>query len=317
MTAANTPHELRPILIAGPTGSGKSRLALELAERLAPATIINVDSMQVYAEIPILSAQPTRAEQARAPHRLYGHIPAWQAYSAGRFVREAAEAVGAARSAGRRAILVGGTGLYFKALIEGLSPVPEVAADIRERWRHRASVEGAEALHAELTRRDPEMAARLRPTDPQRIVRALEVLEASGRSLAHWQRQPGTPVIAEAKAVRLVLRPPRADVGRHCDARLEAMFAAGAVEEVARLRAMQLDPALSAMRALGVRPLLRHLAGEIGLEAALELAKAETRQYVKRQETWLERHMIAWMHMFEQQMESVASKIVTLIDASG
>lgn len=314
MTSKFPSHEPRAVLIAGPTASGKSGLALRLAELLAPATIINVDSMQVYAEIPILSAAPSAAERARVPHRLFGHVPAAEAYSAGRFVREAAAAVAEARAAGRRPILVGGTGLYFKALLDGLSPIPDIPVDVRARWRRMGAAAGSGELHRLLAERDPEMAARLVASDTQRIVRALEVLDATGRSLGDWQAMKGEPVIAAERAARLVLRPERAELHRRGDARLEAMFAAGAVDEVARLRALQLDAALPAMRALGVRPLLRHLCGEIGREEALEAAKLETRQYVKRQETWLKRHMIAWSSLDGKLLESNDAQIVTLID---
>lgn len=312
------PHEpARPILIAGPTASGKSGLALQLASALAPATIINVDSMQVYAEIPILSARPTADEQARAPHRLYGHVPAREAYSAGRFVREAAAEIERARDEGRRPILVGGTGLYFKALLDGLSPIPEIPDEIRSRWRAYGERAASGELHALLGKSDPASAARLLPSDTQRLVRALEVVEATGRSLADWQSEKGAPVLTPSETVRLVLRPERAELHARADARLEAMFAAGAAGEVEGLRRLQLDPALPAMRALGVRPLMRHLAGEIDLAIAMERAKLETRQYIKRQETWLSRHMIAWDNVSAQQIENDASKIVALIHRSG
>lgn len=312
------PHNpARPILIAGPTASGKSGLALRLAEELAPAAIVNVDSMQVYTELPILSARPGVEEQERAPHRLYGHVPAREAYSAGRFVREAAAEIERARHEGRRPILVGGTGLYFKALLEGLSPVPDIPDEIRSHWRAFGAVAQPGELHTLLATRDPASAARLLPSDTQRLVRALEVLDATGRSLTEWQGKVGRPVLRAEETVRLVLRPARAELHARADARLEAMFAAGAVEEVEGLKQLQLDPALPAMRALGVRPLLRHLDGKIDRAAALELARLETRQYIKRQETWLSRHMIAWMRHDAQEMQNDASKIVALIHRSG
>jgi tRNA dimethylallyltransferase len=317
MADKRPPDPARPILIAGPTASGKSGLALTIAAELAPATIVNVDSMQVYTEIPILSARPSAEEQERAPHRLYGHVPAREAYSAGRFVREAAVAIGEARAAGRRPILVGGTGLYFKALLEGLSPIPDIPDEIRSHWRAIAAAAQPGELHTLLATRDPASAARLLPADTQRLVRALEVIEATGQSLTEWQGKTGQPVLRAEETVRLVLRPQRAELHARADARLEAMFAAGAVEEVEDLKRLQLDPALPAMRALGVRPLLRHLDGEIDRAAALELAMLETRQYVKRQETWLSRHMIAWTNCNAQEMKRDAREIVALIHRSG
>lgn len=192
------------ILIAGPTASGKSALALALAERLG-GTVINADAMQVYRELRILTARPSASDERRAPHRLYGHVPGEEAYSAARFAAEARSAIAGARASGRIPIVVGGTGLYFKALIEGLSPVPTVSAEIRARWRKAATDEGATVLHGILTSRDPEMAARLKPTDPQRIVRALEVLEATGVSLARWQETPGEPVVRAEDVLGVVV----------------------------------------------------------------------------------------------------------------
>ncbi len=189
--------DLRPILIAGPTASGKSALALAIAEHVG-GVIVNADSMQVYRELRILSARPTPDEEARVPHTLYGFVSAAEAYSAGRFARDAAAAIGLARSEGRRPVIVGGTGLYFKALLEGLSPIPRIGDAVRDHWRAEADRIGAAELHCELARRDAVMAARLAPADTQRIVRALEVIEATGRSLAEWQKVRDPPILDEA-----------------------------------------------------------------------------------------------------------------------
>ena len=175
-----------PILIAGPTASGKSALALELAERHG-GVVINADSMQVYAELPILSARPTGEDEAQAPHRLYGHVSARVPYSVARWLEDVAAVLAEAIADGRRPILVGGTGLYFKALTEGLSPLPKVPADIRARWRETAQRSAPEMLYELLRKRDPAMAHRLAPGDVQRVTRALEVIDATGRSLADWQ----------------------------------------------------------------------------------------------------------------------------------
>lgn len=289
---------IKPILIAGPTASGKSALALRLA-RERHGAIINADSMQVYRELRVLTARPCAGDEASVPHRLYGHVPAGEAYSVGSYVREAASAIEAAGAAGLTPIVVGGTGLYFKALLEGLSPIPDVPADIRSHWRSEAERIGSGALHAVLMARDPVTAARLRPSDPQRLVRALEVLDATGKSLSCWQKLPGTPVVDPEQAEKLVVQPPLGVVRERCDARFDQMMLAGALEEVRGLAALGLDPAMPAMRALGVAPLLAHLDGQISLEAAVEQAKRQTRHYVKRQITWLNRRMLAWKSISE------------------
>ncbi len=301
-----------PILIAGPTASGKSAVALGLAERLG-GTVVNADAMQVYRELRILTARPGAEDERRAPHRLYGHVPGREAYSAARYAADARAAIEAAQAGGRVPIVVGGTGLYFRALTHGLSPIPPVPEAIRARWRSRASEEGAPALHAVLTERDPEMAMRLKPSDPQRIVRALEVLEATGVSLARWQERPGEPVIRSAEGRAFVIARERQDVRQRCDARFEAMMAAGALDEVRALLQLGLDPALPVMRALGVAPLAGVIEGGLTLAEASERAKAETRQYVKRQITWLSRHMMSWKWINEQEKERIISEIMDFI----
>jgi tRNA dimethylallyltransferase len=289
------------ILIAGPTASGKSGLALALAERLG-GTVVNADSMQVYRELRILTARPTPEDEARVPHALYGFVGGVEAYSAGRYATDAARAIAEAHATGRVPIVVGGTGLYFKALLEGLSPIPAADPEVRAFWRGEAARRRpAVELHALLAGRDPEMAGRLMPTDTQRIVRALEVLDSTGRSLADWQRQPGRPALAEAETVRLLLLPDRESHGALIDARFDAMLAAGALAEVRALLALGLSTELPIMRAHGVPSLAAHLRGAVSLDEAVAAAKTETRQYAKRQLTWLRRHMIAWKHMNAQE----------------
>jgi len=304
--------DLRPVLIAGPTASGKSALALAIAERVG-GTIINADSMQVYRELRVLTARPPAADEARVPHALYGFVPAREAYSAGRFVRDAADAIAKAQAERRRPIIVGGTGLYFKALLEGLSPIPEVREDVRAYWRGEAALRGAEALHAVLAERDPFMAARLKPSDAQRIVRALEVLQSTGRSLADWQALKGEPVLREAETIRFVVRVDRVELHARADARFAQMVEAGGMEEARTLSDMQLDPELPAMRAIGVRPLLRVLGREIDIKDAILAAQAETRQYIKRQETWLKSNMISWNAIDAKEMESSVREIFAFI----
>jgi tRNA dimethylallyltransferase len=296
------PRDERAIVIAGPTASGKSSLALALAERCA-GVVINADSMQVYRELSILTARPTAQEEARAPHALYGFVSGAEGYSAGRYASDAAHAIGKARSGGRVPIVVGGTGLYFKALFQGLSPVPAVLPAVRAHWRGQALHLPAAELHAILVRRDPLTAARLMPSDPQRIVRALEVVDSTGRSLAEWQRTPGVPVLVECQTVRLLVLPDRRTHAATIDARFDAMLAAGALEEVRGLLALGLSDELPIMRALGVAPLAAAIAGKLALSAAAARAKADTRQFSKRQGTWWRRNMITWRQISAQESQ--------------
>jgi tRNA dimethylallyltransferase len=283
----------RAILIAGPTASGKSAAALALAERLG-GTVINADSMQVYRELSILTARPKIGDERRAPHRLYGTVPAGEAYSVGHWLEDAARAIEASKLEGRLPILVGGTGLYFKALLEGLAPVPHIPPEIRAAWRERAEALGAVGLYRELAARDPAMASRLRPSDPQRLVRALEVIDATGISLDEWQDGNASSVLTAEAVAKLVIAPEREALYAAIDARFDAMIAAGALEEVSALAALGLGPGLPAMRAHGVRELAAYLSGECSLDVATAKAKTETRRYAKRQMTWLRRFMQDW-----------------------
>jgi tRNA dimethylallyltransferase len=283
------------ILIAGPTASGKSALALDLA-RARDGVIINADSMQVYDSLRILTARPSAEDERQAPHRLYGHVPPSVAYSVSRWLEDVAAVLEEARAAGRTAIVVGGTGLYFKALTEGLSPVPPVPAEVRLTWRARAR-EAPGLLHGMLRTRDPGMADRLAPGDLQRITRALEVIDATGRSLADWQRQGGAPLVVPGSCERILVTRPREELRARCDLRFDRMMAEGALDEVSALMQLGLSPELPALRALGVAALAAHLAGTIPLADAVARGKAETRQYVKRQETWARKHMQDWLPM--------------------
>ena len=283
-------RRIRAVLIAGPTASGKSALALRLAERLG-GTIVNADSMQVYRDLRVLTARPGEAEEARVPHRLYGTIDGATAYSVSRWLVDVAAVLADASAEGHLPIVVGGTGLYFKALTQGLSAIPPVPDDIRAEVRSWATHHAAEDLHAILASRDEATAARLRSSDTQRIVRALEVNLATGRSLAAYQETRADPVIALQRCVALVLAPERELLRARVDRRFDAMMDAGALEETARLAARDLPPALPIMRSLGVPPLLRHLRGELDLAQATERAKIDTRQYLKRQETFA-RHQL-------------------------
>ncbi len=283
----------RIIVIAGSTASGKSALALRLAQA-CNGCIINADSMQVYRELSILSAQPDAADRSRCRHVLYGHRYSAAGYSAGIWLAEAEAALAGAWSAGQVPIVTGGTGLYFKALLEGLSPVPEIPAAIRQFWRDQAASLGAAALHRVLADRDPVMAQRLLPTDPQRITRALEVLDYTGRSLADWQVEPGIGLIAADQAVKLVVTLDRAVLRARCDQRFDAMLAAGALDEARAFAALRVAPDAPAHKALGLAPLLDHIAGRLTLDAAATVAKTTTRAYAKRQLTWCRRFMTDW-----------------------
>jgi tRNA dimethylallyltransferase len=280
------------ILIAGPTASGKSALALALAEQL-DGTIVNADSMQVYRDLRVITARPTPDQEARVPHRLYGHVDAAENYSVGRWLADVGPVIDEVRGSGRVPILVGGTGLYFKALTQGLSNVPPVPADVRDGVRRRMETEGPAALHAQLVARDPSSAS-LRPNDRTRIARALEVLEATGRPLKQWHDEGLPPLLDSRKAVRVFLAPERSELRRRIDARFDKMIAEGALDEVRVLASRKLDPVLPAMKAHGVPWLIRHLNGEITLAQAAEGGKNDTRRYTKRQFTWVRHQLADW-----------------------
>lgn len=273
------------VLIAGPTASGKSALALEVAARTDGA-VINADSMQVYRDLRIITARPTDEEMRQAPHRLYGHIGAEEIYSAGRWLREVEQEIAAAHAAGKTAIVIGGTGLYFSALLNGLSAVPEVSTEVRHQVRELGDGTDNEALHAMLAARDPRTASEIRVSDRQRILRALEVIEATGRGLAEWREEPGVPVLNSGGYQAVFLETGREALGRRIDTRFDKMLEAGALDEVKALHARDLDPRMPAMKAHGVPWLIKYMNGEISLEEAAAQGKRDTRQYAKRQETW-------------------------------
>jgi tRNA dimethylallyltransferase len=288
--SAATRDRIDAVLIAGPTASGKSALALELA-RQSGGVIVNTDSMQVYRDLRVLTARPTAEEEAEFAHRLYGHVDATINFSAGAWVADAARAMEESRAQNRLPIFVGGSGLYFKALIRGLSAVPPIAPAIREDVRARLERDGVEVLHAELARRDPVAAARLKPRDRARIARALEVVEATGRSLTDWHREGLPPLLPPGTFAALFLSPAREALYARIDVRFDAMLKAGALDEVERLAARKLDPLLPAMKAHGVPALIRHLQGELTREEAATIGRADTRHYAKRQFTWF-RHQL-------------------------
>ncbi|HUE63741.1 MAG TPA: tRNA (adenosine(37)-N6)-dimethylallyltransferase MiaA [Rhizomicrobium sp.] len=280
--------EFDAVLIAGPTASGKSVAALELAEEIG-GVIINADSMQVYREAPILTAQPSAAERARVLHLLYGHVSAHEPYSVGRWREDAAGALAEARAKGRLPIFVGGTGLYFMALTDGLAHIPPTPEEVRDNARALMDDIGVEALHARLSERDPRTASRLRPSDPQRVLRAYEVFESTGRPLADWQSRPAEPVLKDARLAAFVLDPPRDARRARIAERFEKMLDAGGQEEAASLDG--LDPALPAAKLLGLRPLQALAGGTLTRAEALDAAITATRQFAKRQMTWFRHRM--------------------------
>jgi tRNA dimethylallyltransferase len=287
-----TSNPRRAVLIAGPTASGKSALAMRLAEKLG-GVVVNADSMQVYRDLRIITARPSPEEEARVPHRLYGHVDAAVNYSTGQWLRDVADVLGELARDNRTAILVGGTGLYFKALTAGLAAVPPIPPEVRAQVRGRLATEGVRPLYAELIERDPMTATRLMPNDRSRISRALEVVLATGRSLSDWHRE-GLPPLIEANVPKVFVTCERKELVRRIEARFGMMLGAGALDEVRALAARKLDPALPAMKAHGVPWLIRHLQGDIAIGEAAEGAIMDTRRYAKRQLTWFRNQMPNW-----------------------
>jgi len=290
-------------LIAGPTASGKSALALRMAERTG-AEIVNADSMQLYADLRVLTARPDFEDEARARHHLYGVADASQAWSVGDWLRAVETTLEEIAARDRPAIVVGGTGLYFSALTEGLAEVPPIPAAVRAEVRARLDSLGEDAFRQALAVVDPEAVARIAPGDRQRLARAMEVATATGRALTAWQASTA-PMLAPGAFRALVLDPPRHALYARCDARLTAMATKGGFEEVAALMARGLDPELPAMKALGVREFARHLTGELTRDQALELARRETRRYAKRQTTWFRNQTSHWPRTAELELDLI------------
>jgi len=278
-------------LIAGPTSSGKTALALRLAAERG-SEIVNADALQVYRDLTILSARPTPEDEALVPHHLFGVADAADGWSVGRWLEAAGLVLDGIAARGRPAIVVGGTGLYFRALTEGLAPLPAVSSAVRQDAQSAFDRIGEAAFREDLRLRDPAAETRIAPSDRQRLTRAFEVHAATGRALSDWQADAAPALAADYRAV--VLEPPRAALYARCDERFSAMVEAGAIEEVRALLARDLDPALPAMKAVGVRELGAHLRGEISLDDAIALAGRQTRRYAKRQMTWLRNQTPSW-----------------------
>ncbi len=280
----------RPLLIAGPTAAGKSAYALAAAAK--GGVIINADASQVYDVWRVLTARPSAEEEAQAPHRLYGHVPPGTRYSVGAWLRDLAPVLAETQAQGLRPVIVGGTGLYFKALTEGLAEIPETPEPVRVAVNWRLQREGVLALVDDLKTRDAATAEVIDLLNPMRVARALEVLETSGKGLAAWRAETPPPLIADAE--KILIAPDRGILYERCDLRFDIMIERGALDEARAMAALDLDPALPSMRAVGAPELLAHLKGEITLEAAAAAAKQATRNYAKRQMTWMRNQMGDW-----------------------
>ncbi|MEM7498788.1 MAG: tRNA (adenosine(37)-N6)-dimethylallyltransferase MiaA [Pseudomonadota bacterium] len=308
MDIGDTDEDRRPILLAGPTGAGKSALASALAARLG-GWVVNADSQQVYAAWRVLSARPTAAEEAAAPHRLYGHLALGDAHSAGRWLRELAPVLAAARGAGARPVIVGGTGLYFRAATVGLTEIPAIPASVREALRARHAAEGLGPLADALAARDPATARGLDLANPARVLRALEVLEATGKGLARHQAETPPPLLPPERTVRLVIDAAPDWLNPRIDARFAAMLHEGAVEEVAAARAAGASPDLPGMKAIGVAEIARYLDGEATLAETAAAGALATRRYAKRQRTWLRNQMPGWTRLAPGDTEGAMAAI--------
>jgi tRNA dimethylallyltransferase len=307
-----SPSDLPPLaLIAGPTASGKSALALTLAERIG-GTILNADASQVYRDLRVVTARPSLEEEARAPHRLFGHVDAGVAHNVALWSEEAKAAIGEVHTAGGTPILVGGTGLYIRTLLEGIAPVPEIDPAIRAEVR---ALDVTDA-HAALAREDASAAERLRPSDTTRVARALEVVRSTGRPLADWQREKSGGIGHAVKLSPLLLVPDSDWLAARIDARFVTMLEDGAIEEVDALIARALDPALPAMRAIGVPEIAAWRAGTLSREEMIDRAQVASRQYAKRQRTWFRHQPPAEWKRERQFYDSTDINIATsfLID---
>ncbi len=302
------PRKLAPprvILIAGPTASGKSALAQSVARRHG-GEVVNADSMQVYRDLRILTARPTLQEEQTAPHWLFGHVDGAENYSVGRWLEDFEATLDDLAARGRLAVVAGGTGLYFKAALQGLSDIPAVPAEVRARVREDARGLSPRELHAELARVDPLTAGRLRPSDPQRVLRALEVFAATGRSLAQFQGARTPPLLDSVACPGFFIAPSRPELFARINARFDKMIEAGALEEVRALGARGLDPLLPVMRAHGVPHLLSLLAGRMSQEEAIERGKRDTRHYAKRQVTFARHQLPGFLWLEGEDIETRA-----------
>lgn len=282
-----------PILLYGPTASGKSALAMTLADRLGGA-IVNADSQQGFGDWRILTARPSPQDEAAVPHFLYGHLPAGASWSAGQWLAELRTALAAIRDANLRPIITGGTGLYFRALTEGLAPIPPVPPDLRAEGEVELQRLGLRRFANALAERDPKTAENLDLSNPRRVLRAWEVLEATGTPLSHWQARTEPPLLPLDQTTPILLTPPRDWLYRRCETRLQTMLKDSVLDEVRAVLAKHLPETLPAMKAVGAREFVAHIEGRTTLDHALEKAATATRRYAKRQLTWARGRMAGW-----------------------
>lgn len=299
------------ILIHGPTASGKTLLSVALAKRLN-GEVVNADSMQVYQDLQVISARPTEAEMAKVPHHLFGHVSASERFSTGRWLDAATPVIDDIQRRGKVPIVIGGTGLYHMALVEGLSQIPPVPEDIRADVAAIAKQGGADALRTRLEAVDPETAARFGAGDRQRLARALEVWLATGKSITAFQGAKARPALGEGEWLGVALTPPRARLYARIDKRFEGMLMEGAMEEAKALMALEIDPELPAMKAHGIPWLMAYLRGEVTSQTAAEHAKRDTRRYAKRQFTWIGRQFPFWPRVPSMKLEDRMRVILAL-----
>lgn len=303
------------LMICGPTAAGKSALALALAER-GNGVIINADSMQLYADLRVLTARPDEKDEARAPHRLYGVLDGASRASVASWLAMAGREVAAARAAGQLPILIGGTGLYFQAALQGLAPVPDVPADIHAACVAEYAERGGRLFRQALLELDPVLGAQLNAGDSQRLVRAMGVVRATGRPLSGWQSDPHEGAIA-GRPVRVAVIPPREELYENINIRFAMMMDGGAGSEVAALAARRLDPSLPVMKAIGVREIMALQAGEIDQARAVELASRDSRRYAKRQMTWIRNNFHAEMTLDKKFSERNLQEIFAILSKTG
>ncbi len=309
MPAIHATKYFAPVLIvAGPTASGKSALALDLAEAF-DGVVINADSMQVYKELRVLSARPDEGEMARAPHRLYGVLSGREACSAGKWREMAMAEIADCHAKGKLPIITGGTGMYLNALTEGIAPIPDIPARIRDQVTNELEELGHAAFFAKLQSQDPETAANLDGSNTQRLIRAAEVFAHTGRGLASWHKEPVITPPENMKFKKLCYMPPRDILYDRCNRRFDLMIEQGAIDEVKALLALELPASAPVMKAVGVREIAAFLAGEIDLATAKEKSQRETRRYAKRQLTWFRHQMLAKEIIDAQYSESLAVKM--------
>ncbi len=304
----NAPQFQPVLIVAGPTASGKSALALDLAEAFN-GVVINADSMQVYKELRVLSARPDDSEIARAPHRLYGVLSGREACSAGKWRGMAMAEIAECHATGKLPIITGGTGMYLNALTQGIAPIPDIPADIRDQVTAELEKAGHQAFFDDFAKRDPDTAANLDPSNTQRLIRAAEVLAGTGRGLAAWHRDPMVTPPASMVFKKLCYMPPRDILYDRCNRRFDLMIEQGAIEEVRGLLAENLPESAPVMKAVGVREIAAYLAGEMDLPAAKEKSQRETRRYAKRQLTWFRHQMTDKEIVDTQYSESLADKL--------